>query len=154
MGSFLARRGAISDDLDTEDVAGVRTLHALPSRVYAGIAADQPSVVPHQAVRVARSGFEHDGHQALAGFAVVLVQTGIPLGVARAVVAGHDPDIVFVVERHIVKARPLVGTHANQDVGNPRFGVDAQYAAETQGSDPELALVPFHTVASAAAAVE
>ena len=145
---------AVLDDLDAEDVTGVRTLQALPSRVDAGIAADESSVVPLQPVRVARSGRKIDRHQKLTGLAVILVQAGFPLGVAGAVVAGHDPDVALVVERHVVKARPLLRAHADQDFGNPRLRIDTQDAAQAQRGNPELAVVPLHAMATTAAAVD
>ena len=63
--------------------------------------------MPHQPVRVARTGLEVDRHQELAGLAVGPVQAGFPLRVAAAVVAGDDPDVPFVVERHVVESRFL-----------------------------------------------
>ena len=99
-------------------------------------------------------GCKLDRHQELAGLAVILVQAGFPLGVAGAVVAGHDPDISLVVERHVVKARPLLRAHADQDFGNPRLRIDTQDAAQAQGGNPELAVVPLHTMAATAPAVD
>src|SRR6185295_2918311 len=119
------------DDLNLEDITGVRALHALPSRVDAGIAADELSVVPDQAVRIARTGRKIHGHQELARLAVVLVQTGLPLGVAGAVIPGHDPDIVLVVERQVVEARLLLRADADQGFGNPRRWIDTQDAAQS-----------------------
>src|SRR5262245_15643237 len=95
-------------DLDAEDVAAVRALHALPSRVDARVATDETPLVPVESVRIARSRREVDRHQELARLAVVLVQAGSSFGVRRAVVAGHAPDVAFVVEAHVVQSRPLL----------------------------------------------
>src|SRR5688572_23153646 len=124
------RRYGVLGDLDAEDVTGVRTLHGLPSRMDPGIAADEVPVVPHQPVRVARSGRKIDRHQELAALSVVFVQAGVPLRVAGAVGAGHDPDIALVVEGHVVEPGPLLRTHADQDFGNPRRRIDPQDAAQ------------------------
>src|SRR5262245_11115848 len=84
------------DDIDAEDVSGVGAFHPLPSRVDAGIAANQASFVPDQAVRIARAGLERDGLQELAGFAVVLVHAHSSFSVGGAVVAVHHPDTALV----------------------------------------------------------
>src|SRR3954463_3191538 len=108
-----------SDDFDLEDVAAVRTIQSRPSRMDTGITADKSSTVPHEAVRIARAGHKIYGHHEFAGSAVILVQAGFALGVGRAVISGHDPDIAGVVERHVMKARLLRGVDANQDLRRP-----------------------------------
>src|SRR5688572_12847529 len=120
----------------------------------ARIAADESSLVPHQPVRVARSGRKLDRHQMLTGLAVVLEQGWFPLGIRRAVVSGHDPDIAFVVEIDVVQAGPLLRAYANQDLWNPCLRVHTQEAAETQRGNPELALVPLHAVSTATFAID
>src|SRR5688572_32591895 len=120
----------------------------------ARIAADESSLVPHQPVRVARSGRKLDRHQMLTGLAVVLEQGWFPLGIRRAVVAGDDPDIAFVVEIDVMQARPLRRAHADQNFWNPGLWIHTQEAAETQRGNPELALVPLHAVSAATSAID
>src|SRR3954471_13571527 len=143
-----------SDDFDLEDVAAVRTIQSRPSRMDTGITTDQSFGVPRQAVRITRAGHKIYGRHEFAGLAVILVQAGFALGVRRAVISGHDPNIAGLVERHVMKARLLRGVHANQDLRRPGRWVDAQNAAQTQSRHPQLAVVPLHTMATTTIAVD
>src|SRR5262245_14358160 len=120
----------------------------------ARIAADESPLVPHEAVWIAGSRLELDRHQQLTRLAVVLVEASSSFGVLGAVVAGHDPDVSLVVERHVVKSRPLFRAHADQSFGNPGLWIDAEDATNAQRGNPQFAVVPLHSVGPAALAID
>src|SRR5436190_22889050 len=132
----------------------MRALEPLPSRMNAGIAADEMPVVPVKPMRIAGSWRELRRHHQLAGLPIIFIEPGFAFPVTGAVVAGDDPDVLLIVETDVVETRLLFRARADQDFRNPRLRIDAQNAAQSQRGNPQLAVVPFDAVAAAAAAVD